>query len=119
MSFDISIINPETGEVRTCDEAHDLRGGNYTVGGTTQAWLNVTYNYSPFYSGLGAKGLEGLDGQTVAEARQRVADTVTFLGINPFSGSYWEATPGNAGAAMHDLLTLMGLCADTDRIEVR
>jgi len=27
----------------------DLRGGTYQLGGTRTAWLNITYNYSPYF----------------------------------------------------------------------
>lgn len=49
MSYDIYLNDPVTGGIIELDEPHQMRGGNYAVGGTTEAWLNVTYNYAKHY----------------------------------------------------------------------
>lgn len=49
MSWDISLINPVTRETIHFDKPHQMQGGTYALGGTTEAWLNVTYNYSRWY----------------------------------------------------------------------
>lgn len=79
-------------------------GGTYPIGGTTEAELNVTYNYSEwFYKYLdGESGLRWLDGKTGAEAYPRLVFAVDQLGTKR-SAYYWAATPGNAGAALDRL----------------
>ena len=49
MSYDIYLKDPVTQEVIEFDEPHQMKGGMYAVGGTTEAWLNVTYNYAQYY----------------------------------------------------------------------
>ena len=49
MSYDISLTDPVTGETLQLDAPHHMRGGTYAVGGTTEAHLNVTWNYATHY----------------------------------------------------------------------
>ena len=49
MSYDISLKDPVTGDTVHFDVPHQMAGGTYIVGGTTEAWLNITYNYAPWY----------------------------------------------------------------------
>lgn len=49
MSYDISLKDPVTKETIEITEPHFMRGGTYRVGGTTELWLNITYNYSHYY----------------------------------------------------------------------
>ena len=49
MSYDISLKDPVTKETLTVDEPHFMTGGTYQVGGCRELWLNITYNYGPFY----------------------------------------------------------------------
>ena len=48
MSWDISLTDRVTGEVLHSDSPHMMRGGTFMLGGTTELWLNITYNYSKF-----------------------------------------------------------------------
>lgn len=49
MSYDISLKDRVTGETLRVDNPHFMTGGTYQIGGTTELWLNVTYNYSNYY----------------------------------------------------------------------
>ena len=49
MSYDISLVDPVTKEELHSDALHDMRGGTYAVGGTTELWLNITCNYAHYY----------------------------------------------------------------------
>ena len=49
MSYDISLRDPVTGQTLQLDAPHHMRGGTYQVGGTTDAHLNVTWNYARHY----------------------------------------------------------------------
>lgn len=70
MSYDISLKDPVTGDTVHFDVPHQMAGGTYIVGGTIEAWLNITYNYAPWYykDGVfpdrGEKGQEFHDGLT-------------------------------------------------------
>ena len=49
MSYDINLKDPVTKETIELDEPHFMRGGTFAVGGTKELWINVTYNYGPYY----------------------------------------------------------------------
>ena len=56
MSYDISLRDPVTKEALEVDEPHFMTGGTYKLGGTKELWLNVTYNYSNFFTGTMCSG---------------------------------------------------------------
>ena len=98
MSFDVSLEDENGTPVLVTRHSE---GGTYVLGGTDQAILNITYNYSPFYSKhLDAEhGLRWLDGKKGAECVERLAEAVAQLGTERTS-DYWAATAGNAGYAL-------------------
>ena len=49
MSYDITLNDPVTKEPIQLDMPHQMQGGTYAVGGTTEAWLNITWNYADWY----------------------------------------------------------------------
>lgn len=49
MSYDISLVDPVTKETLHTKTNHDMRGGIYALGGTTELWLNITWNYAHYY----------------------------------------------------------------------
>lgn len=49
MSYDISLKDPVTKKTIELNEPHFMQGGTYAMGGTKELWLNITYNYSPYY----------------------------------------------------------------------
>ena len=49
MSYDITLNDPVSGAVIEFDKPHQMKGGTYQVGGSRDAWLNITYNYSQYY----------------------------------------------------------------------
>ena len=111
MSLDITIKN-KNGDACELDYKHHLIGGTYAMGGTDVATLNVTYNYSPFYAELwDGKTLTSLDGMKTSDVTLMLAQAILKLGTQ-MSSNYWDATPGNAGKALSDLLVLC--CAFPD-----
>lgn len=107
MSYSIYIVDPETGEDLETDTPHHFAGGTYCVGGTTRLWLNITYNYSPFFyraDTLGEStkiygekpvdgalpvlreeygGIPGLEYLSVSQARERVLKAINALRDEP------------------------------------
>lgn len=112
MSYDINLCDPVTHDVLELDDQHGMRGGTYAIGGTREAYLNVTYNYAPIFRRvLGEKGIRTIYGMTGAEsipvleaAASRLADDAT--------GNYWDATEGNAKRALLQLVALAKLRPD-------
>lgn len=102
MSWDVCVYD-RRGKILTV--LNFTEGGTYPVGGTNQATLNVTYNYSKFYyRELDVrKGLKWLDGKKAKDVRARLRKAVKKLGVER-SADYWEATAGNAGYALSILL---------------
>jgi len=106
MSYDIQLTDPETGDTITLDHRHNLKGGTYCLGGASQAWLNVTYNYSEhFYRVLGGKGIRTIYGMTGEESIPILKKASSKLG-NDVHHDYWEPTEGNARKALLDLVQL-------------
>lgn len=76
-------------------------GGTYAMGGSGDAALNVTYNYSPYYYKSLDKdeGLRWLNGKLASEALPRLAVAANALGVKR-DKDYWQSTAGNAGFAL-------------------
>ena len=92
------------------DKKHDIGGGTYAFDGTSEPWMNITYNYSPhFRNFLGVEGLRSLYGLTADQVADRLERVIDEMGGEP-SGDYWEPTEGNARKALQDLFQLARLC---------
>lgn len=102
MSWDVS-LHDRNGDLLETERHED--GGTYALGGTTDAELNVTYNYSQhFYAELDHEyGLSWLSGRRAVDTTARLAAAVQRLGTER-DDDYWSATPGNAGYALSILL---------------
>lgn len=112
LSYDISIVDPASGATLRSAHPHSITGGTYAVGGTTELWINVTYNYSPhFHRVLGPGGIRLLDGQPVAQTLNILAQAATQLDQDVHQ-DYWQATEGNARAALLNLLALAALAPE-------
>lgn len=113
MSYDITLNDAITGDTINFDTPHLLKGGLYAVGGTSEAWLNVTYNYDEhFYRIVDKdKGIRVLYGKTGAESIPILKNAIAQLKDN-VSDDYWEATEGNAKRALINLLAFAQLRPD-------
>lgn len=114
MSYDIYLNDPVTGSTIELDAPHQMRGGNYVAGGTTEAWLNVTYNYGKFYRRddvLGEKGIRTIYGMSGAESIPVLERAIAALG-DETSDNYWEATEGNAKRPLMQLLAFARMRPD-------
>lgn len=111
MSYDVTLVDPVTGDVLELDEAHRLRGGTYAIGGTTLCELNVTYNYARHFHPLGEHGLRSLDGKPAAETLPALDALIGML-ANDADDDYWAPTEGNAKRALCALRSLARLRPD-------
>jgi len=104
MSYDIRL--EKDGEVVLLEEPNLERGGMYALGGTNEAWLNVTYNYAKFfYSTMGDKGIRSLYGVTAKDSIPMLKGAIGKLKPD-FTSNYWDATEGNAQKALQSLLAI-------------
>lgn len=134
MSYDISLRDPVTHEVIDLDSPHMMHGGMYALGGTTSAWLNVTYNYAPWYYIDGVfpkkqgenKGILAIYGLTGAESIPILEGAINALSARDDdisdeerkeckqSGAtgYWMPTRKNAIKPLYQLLAFAKMRPD-------
>jgi len=62
LSYDISLVDPVSKETLLLDAPHQIKGGTYAIGGTSEAALNITYNYARWYRMDGVFPKRELDG---------------------------------------------------------
>ena len=103
MSYDIHMRDKDG---RIIEVPKFSEGGTQVLGGSSEAELNITYNYSWFYYRYldKDKGLRWLYGKTGHEVTHRLSEAVQELGTNEYEKDYWAPTPGNAGYALKILL---------------
>lgn len=115
MSYDIEIVDPVTEEVlHTPDESsHYIRGGTYAVNGTSEMWLNITYNYSNIISKAfnNELGIKYLENKSASDAIPILTKAINSLG-NDVDEDYWKPTEGNVKRALHGLLALCKIRPD-------
>lgn len=116
MSYDISLCDPVSKETILLDDAHDMRGGTYALGGTRKARLNITWNYAPFYYDADEKGIRGIYGMTGAESISYLENMIQSIKEKhpdlEVSSDYWGAKPGNAVRPLYMLIALAKLRPD-------
>jgi hypothetical protein len=97
MSYDVDLVG--AGPVE-----HFTDGGNYVLGGTDEASLNITWNYSQFYYWFldEEAGLRALNGCRAGDWIERLAAAVEKLGTHRYDD--YAPTAGNAGVALDRLL---------------
>jgi len=103
MSHWISLVD-KTGKLMTVEPFKE--GGTHPIHGSTEADLNITYNYSQIYELFDFK-IENLHGKKAIETIPILAILVQKLGTNKYK-DYWAPTPGNAGYALSILLKWAG-----------
>ena len=106
MSYDIYLIDPKTKKTIELPR-HSIKGGTYALGGTEEAWLNITYNYSIHLCHAFAhdKGVRCIYGMTTEESIPVLKIAISRLGDDVHE-NYWEPTEGNAKEALRGLLNL-------------
>jgi hypothetical protein len=104
MSYDIRLCDRFTGEPLHLDGPHKMSGGTYAVGGTTEAWVNITSNYGQcYYRVFGEKGIRTIYGMTGHDSIPVLMAAIDKLG-DEVNEDYWTPTEGNAKSALKHLL---------------
>lgn len=112
MSYDISLVDSVSKEVLHLDSPHQMKGGTYALGGTTECSLNMTYNYvNHLRRVLGDEGIRTIYGKSGAESLPLLRQAVAQLkdDVDP---DYWAATEGNVKQALNQLIALATLRPD-------
>jgi hypothetical protein len=112
MSYDIDLKDPVTKETIEVGTPHQMRGGTYQVGGSTQLSLSITYNYGKiFQKVLGKDGIRAIYGMTGAESIGIIKGSAAKLS-DDVSDDYWQPTEGNAKRALLQLVALAQMRPD-------
>lgn len=134
MSYDISLKEPVTGEQVYFDTAHQMKGGTYCLGGTNEAWLNITYNYARWYykdgvfpnKGEEKEGIRSIYGMSGAESipvlenaikiLESMTEDLTEEEIKEYAdggaSGYWTPTRANAIKPLYQLLAMAKMRPD-------
>jgi hypothetical protein len=100
MSYDVYLTDKETGDVLHLDQPHFMRGGIYNVDGTTELYLNITYNYGKtLRAKLDPKGIFALHGLSALQSIPMLDDAILSLENNVIE-DYWQPTEGNVRRAL-------------------
>lgn len=112
MGYDIYIVD-KAGNKLHSPVKHNIRGSTCCVGGTTDLWLAVTYNYSKQFIKAFEQpdGIGCLNGKPSMTAITMIHDAMNRLG-DDVTDRYWDSTEGNAKAALANLIQLCALGAD-------
>ena len=91
---------------KSCEVDSHSEGGVIAIGGSSDAEMSLTYNYSSYYYQYvdSEKGIQWIDGKIGGETLERLMSARNMLTDNP-SNNYWEKTPGNAGHALSVLIS--------------
>jgi len=112
MGYDIYLNDPVNKELIRFEQGHQIHGGNMVVGGTTEAWLHITYNYRRHFDRVfGSDGIGIIYGKTGAESIPLLKAAIAALG-DDVSPDYWEDTEGNAKQALCGLLAFAQMRPD-------
>lgn len=113
MSYDIDLCDPVSDQVLQLDTPHQMKGGTYRLGGSTDASLNITYNYAQHYYRVfeGDEGIRTIYGMTGAASIPVLEKAIAQLG-DDVTDRYWDATEGNAKRALTQLLALARMRPD-------
>lgn len=112
MSYDIRMLDPVSKEQLHTETTHHMAGGTYPIGGTTELWLNITYNYSGIFKRvLGENGIRSIYGMSGAESIPLLQKAISELN-DDVSEDYWSATDGNAKRALCQLLAMAQMRPD-------
>lgn len=134
MSYDITLNNPVTKETIHFDTPHQMMGGTFCVGGSSEAWLNITYNYSRWYykDGVfpdkngkkdGIRTIYGMSGAESIPALENAIKTIESMTedlteeeikeyADSGAGGYWTPTRGNAIKPLYQLLAMARMRPD-------
>lgn len=101
MGYDLGLYNDNDEPVTV---PNYKLGSVYALGGSTEAEIKVTYNYSPVFSEVFPEnGIRWLYGKSGKETVETLKGAVKKLGTVT-SGDYWECTHGNVGYVLALLL---------------
>lgn len=105
MSWWAYLVDPDADHHKPVRVDSHQEGGTVAVGGSGNAEINITYNYSDHIRDTTGwdDSLWTIDGMKAKETIDDLEKAVEELGTEQHD-NYWNATPGNAGHALSVLL---------------
>ncbi len=100
MSYQVNLVD-DGGHLVSVNSHSE--GGIYVFGGTTEATLNITYNYARVYRNVDYFSIVQLHNKKARDVSALLEEVVSILGIDR-DDDYWKPTNGNAGYALSILL---------------
>ena len=113
MSYDVTLVEPVSKSTVRLPNNHLMTGGTYCIGGTNEAWLNITSNYAELYvKAFGnPEGIKCLIGMQAVDSISLLESAIGNLG-DETDDDYWTATEGNAKKPLYSLLAMAKLRPD-------
>ena len=106
MSYSIALIRDN----KPCEVTCHQEGSNIAIGGSTEATIDITWNYSFFFYNFldSRKGIRWLYGKkaqrTIPRLEKAVEKLSGWIGDGVYEKDYWAPTFGNARHALEVLL---------------
>lgn len=111
MSYDITAIDTLDNIIEV--EHHFITGGTYSISGTNEATLNITYNYSEIIEKVIWGGIKTLHDMKVIDSIGLLNKAIVKLNDDKVN-DYWKATEGNVKDALKNLRELALLVLKVD-----
>lgn len=108
MSWDIYLVDDKR-QVIKLNEPFDRIGGVYSIGGSREAYYNITFNYYPIFEKVLVIPFRNFDGLPVKDTIEILEKAINSLSEDDETGNYWDATEYNTKKALSDLLYLAEL----------
>lgn len=114
MGYRIYLADPVTGKTLDAGYNHHMTGATYVVGGTSELWLSITYNYAKFYyrpDVFGESGIRTIYGMSGIDSIPVLQKAISAL-KDDADPDYWKPTEGNAKKALYSLLAMAKIRPD-------
>ena len=115
MSYDVCVTKKDSTDTLRLNNQHTMAGGTQAIGGTDEAWLNITWNYSGIFAEcFGKGGIHFIENQSVKETLPKLEQGIKYLETTyPITDipteDYWAPTPLNVKKALINLVTIAKL----------
>lgn len=111
MSYDIRLVDKETGVELYSKHPHNFSGTTYCQNGTDELWINYSYNYREgFQRVFGESGIHFLEDKTSIKTWTKLMVGLKYLAnnfdIEEHSPNPWQPYPADVYDAILNILKL-------------
>lgn len=117
MSYDIFLVDKDTGKTLYNTTKHNISGTTYAMNGTDELWVNYSYNYREhFQHCFGPDGIHFLQDKVSRSTWSRLMQAMEYLSqyydITKNSSNPWKPYPADAYDAIMNILNLGFMAPD-------